>query len=76
MEEQLENLSISSQLQTLIQDESEAIVGYNNFLQTNALTLPAEMIGKIREIISDEKEHLESLEEMTKSLDHIEANED
>lgn len=74
MEDQLEGLNISTQLQTLIQDESQAIIGYNNFLQQNALTLPANIIGKIREIIGDEKEHLESLNEMAKQFDNIEAN--
>lgn len=67
-------LEISNYIQQLLQDESQAIQGYNNFLQTYVTTLPAEVIGKIREIISDEKEHLEYLEKVSKIFDGVEAN--
>ena len=67
-------LEISNYIQQLLQDESQAIQGYNNFLQTYVTILPAEVIGKIREIISDEKEHLEYLEKVSKIFDGVEAN--
>lgn len=69
-------LQISSALQFLIQDESQAIQGYLDFLQANALELPAEVIGKIREIIADEKEHLESLHNIATLFDKVEAKDE
>lgn len=76
MNGEVDNLSIASQIQFLIQDESQAISGYLNFLQCNALILPAEMIGKINEIIADEKEHLEALSSMATQFDGVQASED
>lgn len=67
---------VANQIQYLIQDESQAIAGYLNFLQTNISTLTPEAIGKIREITADEKEHIEALCSIAEQFDKIEANEE